>query len=66
MRMSQIGRQLMSLKVWDVVKPRNDWERNMAHIQYLLVGLRMTFSTRIRVQEKILGDYYDAEPWELA
>lgn len=49
MRMNQIVRPVMLLKVWDVVAPRNDWEHNMAHMQYLLVGLRRTFSKTIEV-----------------
>lgn len=35
----QVGDPCMSTKVWDVTKPRGNWERQFAKMQYQLIGL---------------------------
>ena len=54
----------MSTKVWDVVAPKDNWERNYAHMEYLRVGLLRTFSKRILVFHVMsLGDYLQSSPF---
>lgn len=52
-------------KVWDITQPQDEWERTYARMEYLRIGILRILSRRIYIQEKVLGDYYDAEPWEL-
>jgi hypothetical protein len=43
---------LSKRKVWDVVQPRDGWERNMAHLLYLHEGVKQLFTTRIPVMDE--------------
>ena len=39
-------------KIFDIVQPRDNWERGYAHLAYLHTGLKQTFDQRIPVELK--------------
>lgn len=38
--------------VWDVVPPKDNWERNYARLAYLATGIKQTFSLHIPVENE--------------
>lgn len=38
-------------KVFDIVQPKDEWERQYAKLEYLRVGLFMTLWNRIEVED---------------
>jgi len=37
-------------KVWDVVAPRDEWERKYCHLEYLRIGLLRKLAKTIEVK----------------
>lgn len=40
---------MKSIKHWDVVAPKDKWERQYAVIEYTRLGLLRTFSRKIKI-----------------
>lgn len=36
--------------IWDIVTPKDNWERNLARMEYARLGLATAFAKKIRVK----------------
>lgn len=49
------------VKTWDIVQPKNNWERNVALLYYQLNGLQAVGSKKISIKQIFYCMYCGAE-----